>query len=803
MRRSARTPRKPPAFVAGASTGDFHDGIPPGLLTNPEASSSPPRALAIKRVSSLQQLSSPPISPLVPASSPTTTSPAAARMNKITTVCAVLVACEFVWVFRILASRGWVEVVSVAGFALALLLSMVATKAAVGELLAPVDATVTLSGSESESESGSGAVSGSLSVKGEKIRNQAWHLVMHSAFAAAEACVLFRPGWEGAEGGWVRDTTTLWSPSLDQQGMSREVRLLYQMQLAAWLTTAVNQFFKPPDKDQIAMLTHHIATVFLVAASYQINAHRIGLLILFVHDFSDIPCDALKLANNLGLSGARHCFLVEGLFASVMGTWAAMRLYVFPRYLVYSALVEARFALDGGAGNRGSKQDDPESWSWLASIVRQPVHVGKGGVACPYWLHTAFCLVILMVLHFYWFFLFCRIAKRLLGGENARSVSANEYTSVADTRAIPPTSPPRRYIVPCRKKKRRSSTSTTDTDTTIDTDTDTDTTSATTASGTLLVPTQWAKRALRGVRLSLTAAVAVLLLVVAGLAVGLVVTPEVLRAQDALYGEEADALAMAAATRGLVGLEDGAARGGKAPYVIPDPSTTVFKLGATATAEQRAFLRYHGFLIFKGALAREEVTDMEVERSRIEADLIARNVSSIFGVPLFRGACPDGRPMACIHRIPFVSLQSARIKALIHDKRWVPMKELFTDDFFSSSTTIDASAPGAPGAPDNGNGNNNGVRTVRTVRVGDEEKDGLVMNSYVKLAPANGSGSGGGSTFSKKWSRNQVRLSVVSTQLSLFDSTSHHLRSLFFTLCLYSRCESMRTFYSNLPEPCV
>ena len=39
-RRSSRTPRKPRAFVAGATTGDFDAGVPLGLLTSPPAAAA-------------------------------------------------------------------------------------------------------------------------------------------------------------------------------------------------------------------------------------------------------------------------------------------------------------------------------------------------------------------------------------------------------------------------------------------------------------------------------------------------------------------------------------------------------------------------------------------------------------------------------------------------------------------------------------------------------------------------------------------------------------------------------------------
>ena len=48
---------------------------------------------------------------------------------------------------------------------------------------------------------------------------------------------------------------------------------------------------------------------------------RIGIVVLFIHDVSDIPIDCLKLANYLKLENAPGFFIVEMSYASVMTSW--------------------------------------------------------------------------------------------------------------------------------------------------------------------------------------------------------------------------------------------------------------------------------------------------------------------------------------------------------------------------------------------------------------------------------------------------------------------------------------------------
>ena len=189
-------------------------------------------------------------------------------------------------------------------------------------------------------------------------------------------------------------------------------------------------------------------------------------------------------------------------------------------------------------------------------------------------------------------------------------------------------------------------------------------------------------------------------LVLGMLALGLIVTPPLLRLWQEQYGEAEDVAARMAAVAGLE-IETGE---------IP-PINHLFKLSEEATPQQRAFLRYYGFVHFANALSSREVQSMVLERRRIEKDLVASGNTSVYGVPLFRGACADnsGRDGAldCIHRIPFCSLASTTIRRIVHDSRFHSVKELFADDAFSSASGAEQ------------------------VRVGDREKDGVVMNTYV------------------------------------------------------------------------
>jgi phytanoyl-CoA hydroxylase len=123
--------------------------------------------------------------------------------------------------------------------------------------------------------------------------------------------------------------------------------------------------------------------------------------------------------------------------------------------------------------------------------------------------------------------------------------------------------------------------------------------------------------------------------------------------------------------------------------------TTRFRLGPTATPEQRAFLDHYGFLHFEGVATPAEVGMLAAEIARIEARWLAEGRTRVFGIPLFFGRDAGGRPF--LQRIAFASVFSDAIRDFVRDPRFAAILELV-----------------GPGA-----------------RVGDREKDGVVVNRYV------------------------------------------------------------------------
>ena len=127
------------------------------------------------------------------------------------------------------------------------------------------------------------------------------------------------------------------------------------------------------------------------------------------------------------------------------------------------------------------------------------------------------------------------------------------------------------------------------------------------------------------------------------------------------------------------------------------PLDTRFELGSEITDIQRAFLDRHGYLIFGGVATADEVAKINAEVDRIESDWVTEGRTSVNGVPIFKGVGLEEKPM--MQRIPFSSCFSDYIKEFIRSERFEPVRRLIGDD----------------------------------VRIGDNEKDGCVVNTYVNV----------------------------------------------------------------------
>jgi ectoine hydroxylase-related dioxygenase (phytanoyl-CoA dioxygenase family) len=122
-----------------------------------------------------------------------------------------------------------------------------------------------------------------------------------------------------------------------------------------------------------------------------------------------------------------------------------------------------------------------------------------------------------------------------------------------------------------------------------------------------------------------------------------------------------------------------------------------FSLGESLTKEQTDFFDANGFILFKNFISKDQVALFLSEAQRVESELIASGTTVINGTPLKYGLDDDGNKM--IQRMCFLSQFSPVLQSFFDDNRLKALLPLLN--------------------PYQG-------------RVGLNEKDGLVMNHYVR-----------------------------------------------------------------------
>ena len=117
------------------------------------------------------------------------------------------------------------------------------------------------------------------------------------------------------------------------QTLSNEVWWYYNFELGFYLSLIVTQFFDTKRKDFWQMFFHHIVTVLLLSFSWTCNLHRIGSLVMAIHDFADIPLEGAKLCRYVKNQRASNI-----VFAIFTVCWIYSRIGLLPyRVISYSA----------------------------------------------------------------------------------------------------------------------------------------------------------------------------------------------------------------------------------------------------------------------------------------------------------------------------------------------------------------------------------------------------------------------------------------------------------------------------------
>lgn len=112
------------------------------------------------------------------------------------------------------------------------------------------------------------------------------------------------------------------------------------LEMAFYWSLLVTQFTDVKRKDFWEMFVHHLATLALLTLSWSNQMHRMGSLVLMVHDLADHWMELAKMAKYAGFSTV--CDLS---FVMFMLMWT-LRLGIFPSWIIYTTTVEAAHLIE-------------------------------------------------------------------------------------------------------------------------------------------------------------------------------------------------------------------------------------------------------------------------------------------------------------------------------------------------------------------------------------------------------------------------------------------------------------------------
>jgi len=115
-----------------------------------------------------------------------------------------------------------------------------------------------------------------------------------------------------------------------------DVWVYYMVELSFYWSLSISQFFDVRRKDFWEMFIHHNTTIALMMFSWTTHSHRIGTLVLIVHDCADHLLELAKMFRYTRYQ--KTCDAVFVLFAI---TWVVTRCGVYPTWILYSTLIDA------------------------------------------------------------------------------------------------------------------------------------------------------------------------------------------------------------------------------------------------------------------------------------------------------------------------------------------------------------------------------------------------------------------------------------------------------------------------------
>jgi len=144
---------------------------------------------------------------------------------------------------------------------------------------------------------------------------------------------------------WVTNTRSLWVNIVPETvGNSTTpdfIVVYYLFELAFYVHSMYAHIvIETRRSDFWEMLAHHFITFLLIGFSYTTYCYRVGIVILVLHDTSDVIFESGKI-----LSYLEREFSGDVVFCLWVASWFLLRLYLFPFHVIRSCWFESFEAL--------------------------------------------------------------------------------------------------------------------------------------------------------------------------------------------------------------------------------------------------------------------------------------------------------------------------------------------------------------------------------------------------------------------------------------------------------------------------
>jgi elongation of very long chain fatty acids protein 6 len=180
------------------------------------------------------------------------------------------------------------------------------------------------------------ALHGTAWLTGEHAKQLDWVRtsdVVHCTILHAMTTLYAAVWLQGEISGWFADPAEWWEFLQPQMSTPLRSFQILELGIACEACVTLLRNLREGRATDRAMLLHHVALLAVILTAHRFGFVRVGVAILVLHDASDLPIDGINIARALEC----EALLFVSVACSVL-SWAVLRVYAFPRYIISSIL---------------------------------------------------------------------------------------------------------------------------------------------------------------------------------------------------------------------------------------------------------------------------------------------------------------------------------------------------------------------------------------------------------------------------------------------------------------------------------